>query len=61
VLLRGRDTLQLTEQELRSVRGKEVAMVFQDPMSSLNPVVRIRDQIVPPMRQHLGLSHKAAL
>ena len=37
------------------MRGKEVAMVFQDPMTSLNPVMRVEDQIVPPMMRHLGL------
>jgi len=36
-------------------------MVFQDPMTSLNPVIRIRDQMVPPMRRHLGLDTEAAL
>ena len=37
------------------MRGNEVAMVFQDPMTSLNPVMRIEDQMVPPMMRHLGL------
>lgn len=60
-VLNGRDILGLNQDELRRLRGKEVAMVFQDPMTSLNPVIRIRDQMVPPMRQHLGLDAAAAL
>jgi peptide/nickel transport system ATP-binding protein len=61
VMLRGRDLLELPERELRHVRGKEIGIVFQDPMSSLNPVLRIRDQIIPPIRKHLGLGSAAAL
>lgn len=60
VLLNGRNLTDLSEDELRHVRGKDVGVVFQDPMTSLNPVVRIRDQMVPPIRRHLGLSVEAA-
>jgi oligopeptide/dipeptide ABC transporter ATP-binding protein len=42
------------------VRGGEIAMIFQDPMSSLNPVLTIADQIMEPLRQHQGLSARAA-
>jgi len=60
VVLNGRDVLQLSMGELRSVRGGEVAMVFQDPMTSLNPVMTISDQITSPMKQHLGMSNDEA-
>jgi peptide/nickel transport system ATP-binding protein len=42
------------------VRGKDVGVVFQDPMTSLNPVIRVRDQMVPPIQRHLGLNRDAA-
>ncbi|MFI6515773.1 dipeptide ABC transporter ATP-binding protein [Spirillospora sp. NPDC050679] len=46
VLFQGRDLLALPEPELRRVRGRRIGMIFQDPMSSLNPVMKVRDQIV---------------
>ncbi len=61
VELGGRDLTTLSQQQLRAVRGQEVAMVFQDPSTSLNPVMTIADQMVRPMQFHLGLSRKAAL
>src|SRR5438874_5914032 len=53
----GRDLLNLSEREMRSVRGKEIAMIFQEPMTSLNPVYTIGDQIVEAitLHQHVGL------
>jgi oligopeptide/dipeptide ABC transporter ATP-binding protein len=60
ILFGGRDLLTLPERELRRVRGAQVAMIFQDPMSSLNPVLTIADQIVEPLRLHQGLSVAAA-
>jgi oligopeptide/dipeptide ABC transporter ATP-binding protein len=56
----GRDLLQLSQRELRSVRGKEIAMIFQDPMTSLNPVLTIGRQIREPLQAHFGLDRKAA-
>lgn len=56
----GRDLLTLPNRQLRRVRGGEIAMIFQDPMSSLNPVLTIADQIMEPLRQHQGLSVRAA-
>jgi len=56
----GRDLLTLPNRQLRRVRGDEIAMIFQDPMSSLNPVLTIADQIMEPLRQHQGLSARAA-
>ncbi len=54
-LLDGRDLLPLSDAELRSVRGREVAMIFQDPMSSLNPVLTIGRQVGEALETHLGL------
>jgi oligopeptide/dipeptide ABC transporter ATP-binding protein len=56
----GRDLLTLPNRQLRRVRGGEIAMIFQDPMSSLNPVLTVADQIMEPLRQHQGLSARAA-
>jgi oligopeptide/dipeptide ABC transporter ATP-binding protein len=56
----GRDLLQLPDRELRAVRGREIAMIFQDPMTSLNPVLTIGRQIVEALETHLDLERKAA-
>ena len=58
--LDGRDLLALKGKQLRDIRGGTVTMVFQDPMTSLNPVMRIAEQITAPMRRHLGLGTAAA-
>ncbi|MET7394997.1 ABC transporter ATP-binding protein [Dactylosporangium sp. NPDC005572] len=60
VLFEGRDLLRLRRRELRAVRGKGIAMIFQDPMTSLNPVLTIGRQITETLRAHLGLSRRAA-
>jgi len=60
VQFEGRDLLRLTEREMRDVRGGQIGMVFQDPMSSLNPYLRISRQIMEGTRLHLGLSRRAA-
>ena len=60
VRFRGRDLLGLSEDELREVRGRDIAMVFQEPMTSLNPVLTIGTQLVEGVRRHLGLSKPAA-
>jgi oligopeptide/dipeptide ABC transporter ATP-binding protein len=52
VLLEGRDLLQLTEREMREVRGRDIAMIFQEPMTSLNPVYTIGDQIAEAVMLH---------
>ena len=52
ILLCGRDVTSLSERELTGVRGKDAAMIFQDPMSSLNPTFSIGSQIMEPMRLH---------
>jgi oligopeptide/dipeptide ABC transporter ATP-binding protein len=56
----GKDVLALSSRELRAIRGAEISMIFQDPMSSLNPVFRIGDQITEPLRMHRGMSRGAA-
>ncbi|MER7243369.1 ABC transporter ATP-binding protein [Kribbella sp. NPDC000426] len=52
VELNGRDLLALSEKEMLAVRGKEIAMIFQDPQAALNPVMRIKDQIVEALKIH---------
>ncbi len=56
VFLNGRDVLRLPESRWRDVRGREIAMVFQDPMTSLNPVLTVGGQITETLRRHLPLS-----
>ena len=56
----GRDLLALGDKELRKIRGSEIAMVFQDPMTSLNPVLTIGRQLREALEAHLGLDRKAA-
>lgn len=60
ILFEGRDLLQASEQELRDLRGGKIAMVFQDPMSSLHPLLRISTQMTELTRLHLGLNKAAA-
>ena len=57
---RGRDLLAMSEAEMEHIRGKELAMVFQDPMTALNPVLTIGRQISEPLRVHLNMDHAAA-
>jgi len=56
----GRDLLQLRQRALRRLRGREIAMIFQDPMTSLNPVLTIGRQIREPLETHFGMNRKAA-
>jgi peptide/nickel transport system ATP-binding protein len=57
----GRDLLGLTEAQMRQVRGNEISMIFQEPITSLNPVLTIGRQIAETLTLHQGLGHKAAL
>jgi peptide/nickel transport system ATP-binding protein len=57
----GRDLLDLTESEMRDVRGNDISMIFQEPMTSLNPVLTIGRQIAETLTLHQGLDRKAAL
>jgi peptide/nickel transport system ATP-binding protein len=61
ISLNGRDITRLTEKEMRRVRGNEVAMIFQDPLTSLNPTMTIGDQIVEAVRLHKPVSRDQAL
>jgi oligopeptide/dipeptide ABC transporter ATP-binding protein len=56
----GRELTTLTDDELRDVRGERISMIFQDPMSSLNPVYRVGDQIAEMLRAHRDMSRSAA-
>ena len=60
-LFDGEDLLALTKSQMRDRRGREIAMVFQDPLSSLNPVVPIGRQVTEVMERHRGMSRKAAM
>ncbi len=60
ILSGGRDLLKLSEREMRRVRGNDIAMIFQDPMTSLNPVKTIGAQIVESLRRHQSLSRGEA-
>ncbi|MBL8698720.1 MAG: ABC transporter ATP-binding protein [Alphaproteobacteria bacterium] len=56
----GRDLLALSAEEMRAIRGREIAMIFQEPMTSLNPVLAIGAQVMEPLQIHLGLGDAAA-
>ena len=60
VLFKGRNVLELSEEDLQRVRGREIAMVFQEPMTSLNPVFTVGHQIEEVITNHEGVSHKEA-
>ena len=59
-MFRGKDLLQMTSDEIRHVRGGQISMVFQDPMTSLNPVMTIGKQMAEPLMLHMGLSKEQA-
>ena len=61
IRFQNRDLLKLSEEEIREVRGKDIAMVFQEPMTSLNPVLTIGRQLTETMEQHLDMSHDQAV
>lgn len=60
VLFAGRDLLRLSEREMREVRGNDIAMIFQDPMTSLNPVMTVGAQIAEAIRRHRRVSRREA-
>ncbi len=57
----GEELLSKTEKEMRTIRGNQIAMIFQDPMNSLNPVYRCGDQVAEAICQHKGVKPKEAL
>jgi ABC-type microcin C transport system duplicated ATPase subunit YejF len=59
-LFHGKDLMQMTQRELNGVRGKHIAMIFQDPMTSLNPFLTIEQQMVEVVMHHQGLSRDEA-
>lgn len=61
ILFQGRDLLQTKLPELQAIRGRDIACVFQDPMSSLNPVFTVADQIMEPLIKHMGMTKRQAL
>ena len=56
----GQDILKKSEKEMQSVRGKEISMIFQDPMTSLDPTMKIGQQIAEPLMKHKGMNKKDA-
>ena len=61
VLFEGKDILKLSESTLRHIRGNEISMIFQDPMTSLNPFLKISTQMIETIRLHQDISRKDAL
>lgn len=60
IYLENTDLLSISEDEMRSVRGSRISMVFQEPMTSLNPVLRIGEQLIEPLMLHIRLSRREA-
>lgn len=60
IIYEGKDLLKLSKREMGRIRGKEISIIFQEPMSSLNPVLTIGDQITEPLMLHLLLDRKEA-
>ncbi len=61
VFYKGRNLLELSERQMQAVRGSEISMIFQDPMTSLNPIKTIGDQMSRVIRFHKGVSRREAL
>jgi oligopeptide transport system ATP-binding protein len=61
IVFEGRDLLRVNEREMRAIRGDRIAMIFQEPMNSLNPALTVGLQVAEPVRQHRGASWAAAL
>ena len=57
----GNELTTMSDSQLRSIRGRQIAMIFQDPMTSLNPVLTIGRQLREPLETHLGMNKKEAL
>jgi len=61
IIFDGKDLLRLSEKEMRKIRGKEIGMIFQDPMTSLDPLEKIGDQMAETIMEHVKVSKKEAL
>ena len=61
ILFNGEDLLKKSESEMRKIRGEKIAMIFQDPMTSLNPVITVDKQIAEMISLHRNVSHSEAL
>jgi oligopeptide/dipeptide ABC transporter ATP-binding protein len=60
IVFKGRNLLSLSEEEMRKVRGREIGMIFQEPMTSLNPVLSVGRQLTEPLEIHLGMTRSQA-
>ncbi len=60
ILFEGRDLLELSDEQMRELRGRDISMIFQEPMTSLNPVLSIGEQIMEPLFIHLKMSEQKA-
>ncbi len=60
ILYKGKDLVNATEEEMRKIRGKEISMIFQEPMTSLNPVFKVGDQVSEILMLHMGMNKKEA-
>ncbi|KQL37229.1 ABC transporter ATP-binding protein [Psychrobacillus sp. FJAT-21963] len=60
VLLKGQDLVKMSDEEIRKIRGNRISMIFQEPMTSLNPVIPVGEQIAEALRLHQGLTKKQA-
>jgi oligopeptide/dipeptide ABC transporter ATP-binding protein len=61
ILWKGRDLLRLSDKAIRQVRGKEMALIFQEPSAALNPVLTVGEQVAEPLRVHQGMGRREAL
>ncbi len=61
IIFQGRDLLKLSDAEMRDIRGRDIGMIFQEPMTSLNPVLSIGRQLTETVEHHLGVSHAQAM
>ena len=61
ILYKGRDLVKVSEKEMERIRGNEISMIFQEPMTSLNPIIRCGSQIAEALRLHRGMNKKEAM
>ena len=56
IIFDGRNLLDLDDEQMREIRGRDISMIFQEPMTSLNPILTIGLQVMEPLQIHLGMS-----